>query len=161
MVVSTLDCNGVQTFMVDPAGVLIANTNGQARLRIYGQQRMNRFGYCVVQDFLSKLSILNYRDIVKIPLATKREILMVKTIPWDLKHEQMEKLTRIVDGIVSKEQDHYCFQIGTEPVYDEVPALIMNESKLSREELNRVDHWRHRMGDWDGCERLRRARQAE
>jgi hypothetical protein len=52
MLVSTLDSDGVQTFMVDPAGVLIANTVGQARLRIYGQQRMNQFGYCVVQDLM-------------------------------------------------------------------------------------------------------------
>ena len=49
MVVSTVDREGVQTFMVDPAGVLIASTGGQARLRIFGQQRMNTFGYCVVQ----------------------------------------------------------------------------------------------------------------
>ncbi len=50
MLVSALDSEGRQTFMVDPAGVLVASGDSQARLRIYGQQRMKRFGYHVVQE---------------------------------------------------------------------------------------------------------------
>jgi hypothetical protein len=43
MLVSTLDSEGTQTFMVDPAGVLVESNENQSRLRIYGQQRMKRF----------------------------------------------------------------------------------------------------------------------
>jgi hypothetical protein len=53
MLVSTLDSEGRQTFMVDPAGVLVESNVNQSRLRIYGQQRMKVFGFHVVQDFAS------------------------------------------------------------------------------------------------------------
>ncbi len=143
MVVLTVDREGVQTFMVDPAGVLIASTGGQARLRIFGQQRMNTFGYCVVQDYSSRDNTLIYKDLVRIPLATKRGILMVKTSPWNLNQHQMDKLRAIVDGVVAKRIDHFCFQIECQEAKETLPLLVLNEAKLSREKLNRIDHWRH------------------
>ncbi len=84
MLVSTLDDEGRLTFMVDPAGVLVASGKQQARLRIYGQQRMKRFGFHVVQEFSSGRDYLNYRDLLKIPLTTTSGILMMKTILWNL-----------------------------------------------------------------------------
>ncbi len=48
MVVSTIDSEGRQTFMVDPAGVLVESNVNQSRLRIYEQQRMKKFGFHVV-----------------------------------------------------------------------------------------------------------------
>jgi hypothetical protein len=68
---------------------------------------------------------------------------MVKTVPWNLDARQMQKLEKIVDGVIAKDIDHFCFQIRDETVCEDSPVLIMNESKLSREELNRIDHWRH------------------
>jgi hypothetical protein len=81
MLVSALDSEGRQTFMVDPADVLVASGDNQARLRIYGQQRMKSFGFHVVQEFSTGKDYLNYRDLITIPLTTTAGILMVKTIP--------------------------------------------------------------------------------
>ncbi len=82
MLVSTLDEEGRQTLMLDPAGVLIESSASQTRLRIFGQQRMKRFGYYVVQDWASNKDALHYKGSVRILLETNRGILMVKTTPW-------------------------------------------------------------------------------
>jgi hypothetical protein len=55
----------------------------------------------------------------------------------------MDKLRAIVDGVVAKRIDHFCFQIECEEAKETLPLLVLNEAKLSREELNRIDHWRH------------------
>jgi hypothetical protein len=81
MLVSTRDSEGRETFIVDPSGVLVESNKVQARLRIYGQQRMKKCGFHVVQDFYSGEDYLNYRDLRKIPLVTMNGILMVETIP--------------------------------------------------------------------------------
>jgi hypothetical protein len=144
MLVSTLDSEGRQTFMVDPAGVLVESNENQSRLRIYGQQRMKKFGFHVVQDFSSGEDYLNYRDLKKIPLTTTNGILMVETFPWNLNDEQMTRVNRIVDEVVSKKLDHFCFQLECEvSVGNTLPCLIMNVAKLSRVELSRINHWRH------------------
>jgi hypothetical protein len=144
MLVSALDNEGRQTFMVDPAGVLVASGENQARLRIYGQQRMKRFGYHVVQEFSTGEDYLNYRDLIKIPLTTTSGILMVKTIPWNLSENQIKRINSLVDDVISKSLDHYCFQLEEESsVENSLPCLVMNVSKLSRVESNRIYHWRH------------------
>jgi hypothetical protein len=147
MLVSTRDIGGKQTFMLDPAGVLLACTNGQSRLRIFGQQRMKRFGFCVVQS--QDCDKLIYRDTVEIPMETKHGILMVKTIPWCLDCDRLNKLNDIVDSVVSQRVDHYCFQIGSVNHDEELdqtrslPLLVINEANLSRVEMDRLNHWRH------------------
>jgi len=144
MLISTYDDQGRQTFLLDPGGVLIASSEKQARLRIFGQQRVKRFGYHVVQDYVSNTDTLNYKDNIKIPLETIRGILMVKTIPWNMNPKQMERLNDLVDDVIARKVDDYCFQI-TEEVGEEntLPLLMMNEAKLSRVEKNRIWHWRH------------------
>ncbi len=139
MLVSTLDSEGRQTFMVDPAGVLVESSENQSRLRIYGQQRMKKFGYHVVQDFSSGEDYLNYRDLRKIPLTTMNGILMVETCPWNLDDKQMERVNKIVDEVVSKSLDHFCFQLETEvSVGNTLPCLVMNVAKLARVEQSRI-----------------------
>jgi hypothetical protein len=81
MIISTIDVCGDQVFMLDPAGVYVKGSEQQARMRILGQQRMNSFGFNIVQDYKSRTSRLNYRDKVTIPLIEKSGILMVKSIP--------------------------------------------------------------------------------
>ncbi len=67
MLVSTLDTEGRQTFLVDPFGVLVASSSKQARLRIYGQQRMKKFGFHIIQSYSEGSDLLNYKDPVKYP----------------------------------------------------------------------------------------------
>jgi hypothetical protein len=144
MLVSTRDKDGKQTFLLDPAGVFVASSEKQARLRIYGQQRMKEFGFYVVQDYASGNDYLNYRDMREIPLTTTSGILMVETIPWNLTESQMGKMNKLVDDVISRTIDHYCFQLEDErTVNDTLPCLAMNISKLSRVETNRIYHWRH------------------
>jgi hypothetical protein len=133
MLVSTRDKEGKQTFLLDPAGVFVASSEKQARLRIYGQQRMKEFGFYVVQDYASGNDYLNYRDMREIPLTTTSGILMVETIPWNLTESQMGKMNKLVDDVISRTIDHYCFQLEDEKtVNDTLPCLAINISKLSR-----------------------------
>ncbi len=81
--------------MLDPTGVYVKGSEQQARMRILGQQRMNSFGYNIVQDYKTRTSHLNYRDRITIPLIEKSGILMVKSIPWGLKQEQLDKLEKL------------------------------------------------------------------
>jgi hypothetical protein len=144
MLVSALDSEGRRIFMVDPAGVLVASGDSQARLRIYGQQRMKRFGYHVVQEFSTGKDYLNYRDLITIPLTTTAGILMVKTIPWNLDENQKKRINSLVDDVISKSFDYYCFLLEEEVgVGSPSPCLLMNIAKLSRVEQKRVYHWRH------------------
>jgi hypothetical protein len=60
MVVSSLDEFGNQVFMVDPTGVPVRSSASQARMRILGQLRMNKFGFNHVQDYSSGSDHLIY-----------------------------------------------------------------------------------------------------
>ncbi len=56
----------------------------------------------------------------------------------------MKRINQIVDDVISKQIDHYCFQLEDEVgVGNTLPCLLMNIAKLSRVEQNRVYHWRH------------------
>ncbi len=147
MVISTVDENGNQTLMLDPAGVYVKGSDQQARMRILGQQRMNEFGYNIVQDYKSKSSDLNYRDLIKVPLKEVNGILMAKTIPWNLDKEQFDKMKKLVSKTIDSESDYFCFHVNTgkesKPEMDSCPSLIINEAKLTKEERERLDHWRH------------------
>ncbi len=85
MVVSTVDENGDQIFMLDPAEVYIKKRAG---MRILGQQRMKRLAYKVAQSYSTNKDIPIYRDKVQIPLTMMNGILMVKTEPWNLSAQQ-------------------------------------------------------------------------
>ncbi len=107
MVISTIDEQGNQVMMLDPAGVYVKGSEKQARMRILGQQRMNSFEYNIVQDYRSRSSNLNYRDKITIPLVEKNRILMVKSVPWGLNKEQLDKMDKLVSRAKDAEGDHY------------------------------------------------------
>ena len=92
MIISALDKDGNQIFMLDPAGVFIRSSGQQARLRILGQQRMKHFGFMIVQDYATGDDTLIYRERFHIPLVTKNTILMVKTVPWGLNDGELQVL---------------------------------------------------------------------
>ncbi len=147
MMISTMDENGNQVLMLDPAGVYVKGSEKQSRMRILGQQRMNEFGYNIVQDYKSKSSDLIYRDIITIPLRKVNGILMVKTVPWGLNKEQFDKMEKLVSNVTDSESDHCCFHVNriktNSPEMDSCPSLIINEAKLTKEESDRLNHWRH------------------
>jgi hypothetical protein len=151
MVVSSLNASGEQTFMVDPAGVLISK---QSKLRILGQQKMKKFGFHVVQCFETKEDNLIYKNEIKIPLTTINGILMVKTEPWCLDALQMEKLNKLIDRDDDDSKEDHCFSLNDlncvivssdQNLLNKVrsePVLIINEANLSKTECARLDHWR-------------------
>ncbi len=67
-----------------------------------------------MQEFSSGQDHLNYRNLLKIPLTTTAGILMLKTIPWNLNENQLKRINQIVDDVISKQMDHYCFQLEDE-----------------------------------------------
>jgi hypothetical protein len=127
--------------------VYVKGSEQQARMRILGQQRMNSFGYNIVQDYKSRTSHLNYRDEITIPLLEKSGILMVKSIPWGLRPEHIDVLGKLVMNSKDKETDQYCFKMKSDITasseIDPCPLLVINEAKLTKEERDRLDHWRH------------------
>jgi hypothetical protein len=148
LIVSTLDSKGNQVFMWDPAGVLIRGGENQARMRILGQQRMKRFGFNVVQDYATNKDHLNYRDKINIPLTETNGILMIETQPWLITDERLAMLESLVEQSIEDTTRDHCYQIteNKSPTHHEVdpcPVLIINEAKLTKEERDRLDHWRH------------------
>jgi hypothetical protein len=58
---------------------------------------------------------------------------MVETVPCDLNEQQKEKINKLVDDIIAKKLDHYCFQLESETTSNELlPCLVMNLAELSR-----------------------------
>ncbi len=45
LLIKAADSNGNEVFIVDPAGVYLMSSQSQARLRIFGQQRLKTFGF--------------------------------------------------------------------------------------------------------------------
>ncbi len=86
MVVEVLDHDGKKVVMFDPSGVYLNDTVNQAGFRIFGQQRLKRFGFNLQQnDSQHGGDILNYNNGLKtIPLQTSGGILTLQTIPLDL-----------------------------------------------------------------------------
>jgi hypothetical protein len=72
MVVETLDSEGNRILMFDPSAVYLKEAVNQASFRIFGQQRMKRFGFNLQQqDDSNGGDVLNYNNgLAKIPLQT-------------------------------------------------------------------------------------------
>ena len=159
MIISALDKDGNQIFMLDPAGVFIRSSGQQARLRILGQQRMKHFGFMIVQDYATGDDTLIYRERFHIPLVTKNTILMVKTVPWGLNDGELQVLEERIENRQENNLDEFCMlradckinRENCDELMDEgnKPVFIINEATLSKVEKERVDHWRHahRMSD--------------
>jgi hypothetical protein len=72
---------------------------------------------------------------------------MVKSIPWGLKPEHIDVLGKLVMNTKDIESDHYCFKMKSDITasseIDPCLLLVINEAKLTKEERDRLDHWRH------------------
>jgi hypothetical protein len=73
MVVKARDDQGFDVLLIDPSGVFLADAANQAGFCIFGQQRLKKFGFNLVQDGDSNgVDHLVYKGgVVKIPLKTE------------------------------------------------------------------------------------------
>ena len=139
MFVKALDHDGNKVVIYDPSGVYLKETVNQAGFRIFGQQRLKRFGFNLQQnDQQHGGDILNYNNGWKtIPLETNGGILTLRTVHLDLTAGQQSNLEREIDGAIKGDMDSsYCIQI------DPHTSLLVNEAYLSEEEAARLHHWR-------------------
>ena len=146
MVVETIDDEGNRIVMFDHSAVFLKEAVNQAGFRIFGQQRMKRFGFNLQQRHdLEGGDILNYNNgLKKIPLQTNGGILTLKTVPRSLTAEQIKALENEIESAINgEEQNNYCLQVETHS------SLLMNEAYLTKEEADRLQHWRiaHRVID--------------
>ena len=139
MVVEVLDDEGNKVVMFDPSAVYLNETVNQAGFRIFGQQRLKRFGFHLQQhDISNGGDILNYQNgLKKIPLETNGGILTLRTVPLEISPAQKENLEKEIDeAIKGGDGLNYCLQL------EHNTSLIMNEAYLSQEEADRLHHWR-------------------
>ena len=114
MVVEALDKEGNRVVMFDPSAVYLKEAVNQAGFRIFGQQRLKRFGFNLQQnDNEHGGDILNYQNGRKvIPLETNGGILTLRTIPLELSSQQTKYLEKEIDDVIKGEDDlKYCFQL--------------------------------------------------
>ena len=81
MVVQAHDENGNEVLVIDPSGVYLAGSTNQAEFRIFGQQRLKKFGFNLVQDGEGNgVDHLVYKGgVIKIPLKEESGILTLAT----------------------------------------------------------------------------------
>jgi hypothetical protein len=143
MVVKAHDDQGFDVLLIDPSGVLLADAANQAGFRIFGQQRLKKFGFNLVQDGDGNgIDHLMFKNgAVKIPLKTEAGILTLATYPLELGNNQMEALNRAINDMDKDEDTDHCLRVVSS-------SLILNEAHLTSEERERLLHWRtaHRLG---------------
>ena len=111
----------------------------QAEFRIFGQQRLKNFGFHLQQQSDENGGdILNYNDgLTKIPLQTNGGILTLRTVQRSLTTEQQATLEEKIDtALKGEEKQDYCLQVEIKT------SLLMNEAYLTKEEAERLQHWR-------------------
>jgi hypothetical protein len=98
MAVLAADDQGREIVLIDPAGVYLAETVDQANFRIFGQQRLKRFGFDLVQngDRDGKDHLIYKGDKVRIPLGEESGILTLATKALDLDPEERKSLDEVV-----------------------------------------------------------------
>jgi hypothetical protein len=140
MMVSVSDTEGKIWFLVDPAGVYLKSSATQARLRIYGQQRMKSFGFYLRQNVNGDgEDYLIYKDEKYLKMTTKRRIQRMKT-GKPLSHElrKSRALQDHIQELLYKRKHEYCIdperfnrvEVEEERVY--ATSLIVNEAKLTK-----------------------------
>jgi hypothetical protein len=100
---------------------------------------MKKFGFNLhQQDDLNGGDILNYQNgQAKIPLQMHGGILTLKTVERTLTPEQLASLEKEIDGVLKGDDRHdYCLQVELKT------SLLMNEAYLTRQEADRLHHWR-------------------
>jgi hypothetical protein len=139
MVVEALDKEGNRVVMFDPSAVYLKEAVNQAGFRIFGQQRLKRFGFNLQQnDNGHGGDILNYQNGLKvIPLETNGGILTLRTMPLELSSQQIKNLEKEIDDVIKGGDDlNYCLQL------EHYTSMLMNEAHLTKQEADRLHHWR-------------------
>jgi hypothetical protein len=137
MAVTSKDSDGNEVVIFDTSAVYLKENREQAGLRIFGQQRLKRFGFNLQQRSESDGGdILCYNHgQMNVPLITTSGILTLKTHPRSLTDSQLKFVETMVDSALEgKDGCDYCIQITS--------SLIMNEANLSKIEAERLQHWR-------------------
>ena len=145
MVVKAVDTDGNEVVLIDPAGVYLVSSDVQARLRIFGQQRLKSFGFYLQQNKFGDMEdYLVYKDSRMFRMETVRGILLLKTTPVNSEERCSNKLDKFVNGLLENKHENYCYSFAPDKEAENlsVSTLIINEAKLSRLERSRLDHWR-------------------
>jgi hypothetical protein len=143
MVVCTVDDKGNDLVVFDPAGVFLDVDEGnvhQQRFRIFGQQKLKEAGLSLHQDKRGDgVDYLTYKGgKLDIPLETNHGIVTLRTKKMALTKDQLQGLNQHIDDI--NETDRATPRAFVK--LSNAPSLIMNEGQLTREEKDRLEHWR-------------------
>ena len=154
--IKAIDSNGEEVFIVDPAGVYLMSSKSQARLRIFGQQRMKFFGFFLQQNkFGDKEDYWVFKEQRMFKMETKRGILMLKARAVSSEERNDKKVNDKIDELLRdgklrqeefwKKDLDCCFDFNVLNENEDkgdvnATSLVINEAKLSKVELARLDH---------------------
>jgi hypothetical protein len=149
MMVKAVDTKGNEVILIDPAGVYLVSSMVQARLRIFGQQRLKSFGFFLQQNKFGDMEdYLIYKDSRMFKMETVRGILLLKTLPVNSEERCSNGLNSAVNALLENKHENYCYSFNADEEKIEnaenvsVSTLIINEANLSKIERSRLDHWR-------------------
>ena len=121
MVVQAHDEKGNEVLVIDPSGVYLTESPNQAEFRIFGQQRLKKFGFNLVQDGDGNgVDHLLYKGgVIKIPLRQESGILTMAMTLLELDKGNKEALESVIDGMDKEEDPDHCIRLTT-------ASLILN-----------------------------------
>ena len=129
--------SGKMAVLIDPNGVLVRTRKGQRNFRVFGQQHMKTLGVRLVQLYDGKVTAMHGEDVLEciytkevVPLVTQRGILVMNSTPI-----QVEIPKEVVSEIANRERSALVF-------VDTPTIMMMNESRLTDEQLARLYHHR-------------------
>ena len=129
--------SGKMAVLIDPDGVLVATKKGMSDFRVFGQQHMKTLGVRLIQIYDGSVKAMHGEDVLEciytkevVPLVTQKKILMLNTTPV-----KCEIPREVVEDIAQGERSAL--------VFVDIPSIMMmNESKLTDEQLARLYHHR-------------------
>ena len=129
--------SGKMAVLIDPNGMLVATKKGMSDFRVFGQQHMKTLGVRLIQIYDGSVKAMHGEDVLEciytkevIPLVTQKKILMLNTTPVNC-HIPSD----VVDEIAKGDRSALVF-------VDTPSIMLMNESKLTDEQLARLYHHR-------------------
>jgi hypothetical protein len=149
MVIKAVDTHGNEVILIDPAGVYLVSSLAQARLRIFGQQRLKSFGFYLQRNKFGDMEDYRvYKDSRMFKMETVRGILLLKTLPVNSEERCHNGLNSAVNRLLENKHENYCYTFDADKEKIEstenvsLSTLIINEGNLSKIERSRLDHWR-------------------
>ena len=129
--------SGKMAVLIDPNGMLVATKKGMSDFRVFGQQHMKTLGVRLIQIYDGSVKAMHGEDVLEciytkevVPLVTQKKILMLNTTPVNC-HIPSD----VVDEIAKGDRSALVF-------VDAPSIMLMNESKLTDEQLARLYHHR-------------------